>query len=61
MTKTEKKQKARALIMHHMSGIAYGAQYEQYRDEIGEDAEKILYEQMERIAKVFGFDHAWFS
>lgn len=61
MTKTEKKKKAQALIMHQLSGIGYGNAYEEFIQEVGEEGETIILEQMNRIAKIMGFKHAWFS
>lgn len=59
----ENKQLAQDLIMQHISIIGYGEDYEKYVEEIGsqEDADKILFVQMNRIAKMFGFEKAWFS
>lgn len=63
MTKTEKKQLAQDLIMHQVSIVGYGEFYEQYVQKIGdaEEADKILLEQMSRVAKLFGFENAWFA
>ena len=61
MTKTEKKKKAQDLIMHHLSSIGYGLAYEDYIKAVGEDGEQIVLEQMNRIAKIMGFKHAWYS
>ena len=64
MTKKEQKQLAQDLIMHQISIIGYGDDYEDYRKAIGgdpEEADKILKQQMDRVAKMFGFSGAWFS
>lgn len=61
MTQKEKKQKAQDLIMQQISIIGYGDSFQEYMNEVGEDGEKILKSQMDRIAKMFGFDGAWFS
>ncbi len=62
MTKTEKKRLAQDLIMEQIAKIGYGSDYENYKDRIGDDEEatKILFEQMERVAKLLGFKGAWF-
>ena len=58
-----KKQLAQDLIMHHLSVVGYGTDYEEFVKNIGDDkeADKILKQQMDRIAKLFGFNEAWFS
>ena len=63
MTKKEKKLAAQDLIMQQMSAIGYGQPYEDYVEKIGnrDEAEKLLLEQMNRVAKMFGFERAWFS
>lgn len=61
MTKKEKKQKAQDLIMQQISIIGYGESFQEYLQEVGPDGEAILKEQMDRIAKIFGFKTAWFS
>lgn len=63
MTKTEQKQKAQDLILQQISIIGYGDSYEEFVNEIGnqEEADKILKAQMDRIAKIFGYQQAWFS
>lgn len=55
MTKSEKKKLAQKLIMHQISIIGYGAEYEAFEKQIGdtEEAQEILFEQMERIANLF--------
>ncbi|MBR2555145.1 MAG: hypothetical protein IKE94_09820 [Aeriscardovia sp.] len=60
MTKKEKKQKAQNLILHQISIIGYGDSFEEYMKEVGEDGQEILSQQMDRIAKMFGYDRAWF-
>lgn len=63
MTKKEKKQLAQHLLMKQISSIGYGSSYEQFVKDIGSqtEADEILMEQMNRIAKLLGYDHAWFS
>ena len=63
MTKKEQKQLAQDLIMRQISIIGYGDAYEEYLKTIGDESEanEIMMSQMNRIAKMFGFDHAWFS
>ncbi len=61
MKMAEKKKKAQDLIMHQLSIIGYGESFEAYCKETGEDAEAILKSQMDRVAKLFGFNEAWFS
>ena len=63
MRKAEKKQKAQDLIMQQISIIGYGNNYEDFVKEIGnqEEADKVLKEQMDRIAKIFGYTESWFS
>ena len=63
MNKKHKKQLAQDLIMDQISIIGYGERYENFVDEIGsqEEADEILMNQMNRIAKMFGFTNAWFS
>lgn len=63
MNKTEKKKLAQELIMLQLSIIGYGDKYAEYTEKIGsqEEADKIMLEQMDRIAKMFGFDGAWFG
>ena len=63
MTKKEKKRKAQDLIMEQIAKIGYGDDYEAFKEEIGDpdEAERILKEQMDRVAKMFGYDQAWFG
>lgn len=63
MTKKEMKMMAQDLIMRQISIIGYGDGYEEFVKEIGshEEAEKVLYQQMNRIAKIFGYEKAWFA
>ena len=63
MTATEKKIAAQDLIMQQISIIGYGDDFEKFVNEVGdlEEAQKILKKQMDRIAKMFGFNKAWFS
>ena len=63
MTKTEKKQLAQDLIMRQIAIIGYGDAYAEYVKQIGSESEadKIMMSQMNRIAKIFGYEHAWFG
>lgn len=63
MTKTEKKQLAQYLLMKQISAIGYGESYESFVKKIGSqtEADAILMEQMNRIARMFGYTNAWFS
>ena len=63
MTVKEKKQKAQNLILQQMSIIGYGESSEEFVSQIGIQfqADKILKQQMDRVAKMFGYDEAWFS
>lgn len=63
MTEKEKKQAAQDLIMQQISIITYGDDFAEYVNKIGDhdEAVKILYKQMCRVGKIFGFNNAWFS
>lgn len=69
MTRAEQKQKAQELIMQHLSTIGYGQSYDDFvRECFGDlsehslsEADALLSIQMDRVAKLFGFDKAWFS
>ena len=63
LTKNEKKKLAQDLIMKQLSIIGYGDKYEEYIDQIGdfEEADEIMLEQMNRVAKIFGYKQAWFG
>lgn len=63
MTKKEKKQKAQELIMDQIAIIGYGDRYNEFVKQIGsqEEADKLLMDQMDRVAKLFGFNGAWFE
>lgn len=62
MNKTQKKQLAQDLILHQLSAVGYGNDYEEFIKEIGSqtEADHILKQQMDRIAKMFGYKEAWF-
>ena len=62
MNKTQKKQLAQDLILHQLSVVGYGNEYEEFVNQVGNNAEadKILKQQMDRIAKMFGYKEAWF-
>ena len=62
MTKTEKKQYAQSLLMNQIAIIGYGSHYDDFVSAVGSqtEADEILMSQMNRIAKLFGYDRAWF-
>ena len=53
--------KAQDLIMDQIAIIGYGERYEEYKKQVGEDADAVLQAQMDRVAKMFGFKEAWFA
>ena len=63
MTAKEKKLTAQDLIMRQISIIGYGSDYTDFVEQVGsiEEADKVLKQQMDRVAKMFGFSEAWFS
>lgn len=61
MTKTEQKKLAQDLIMGQIAIIGYGERYEEFKQQVGDDADAILKAQMDRVAKIFGFNEAWFA
>jgi hypothetical protein len=63
MASKDKKMIAQDLIMEHLSNIGYGSAYEDFVEKIGsqEEADEVMMKQMNRIAKIFGFNKAWFS
>lgn len=61
MTKTEQKKLAQDLIMGQIAIIGYGERYEEFKQQVGDDADAILKAQMDRVAKMFGFNEAWFA
>lgn len=65
MTKRQAKQKAQDLIMTQIAKIGYGDDYEDFVKEVAdgdhEKADAVLLEQMNRIAKMFGYNGAWFG
>lgn len=60
ITIKEKKAMARDLLMEQVACACYGNRYEQYLEEVGDDAQEILYKEANRIAKLFGEKQAWF-
>lgn len=62
MTAKEKKVKAQDLIMKQIANIGYGSDYEEFVKLIGsqEEADKVMKTQMDRVAKLFGYESAWF-
>ena len=63
MTKKEKKMLAQDLIMKQLSIIGYGDAYQDYIEKVGneDEADTIMLEQMTRVAKIMGYDRAWFD
>ena len=63
MRKTEAKKEAQRLIMRQISTIGYGRFYEEFVEKVGseDEANEILGEQMNRVAKLLGFKCAWFG
>lgn len=61
MTKTERKLKAQEIIMDTISTAGYRVA----EMELSEKEQKALFDelkkQMDRVAKMFGYDEAWFS
>ena len=49
--------------MQHLSIIGYSKDYADFVNEIGnhDEAEKILFKEMCRAAKIYGYNNAWFS
>ena len=64
MTWKEQKIAAQELIMEQLSDIGYGSDYERFVKEAAggdeKEADMIIKTQMDRIAKMFGYDEAWF-
>ena len=62
MTKTEKKKLAQKLIMEQIAKIGYGNDYEDFlaKFDSEDEAQEVLYEQMNRVAKLLGYESAWF-
>lgn len=68
MTRTEQKKQAQELIMNQLAKIGYGQDYDDFvRDCFGdlsehslEEANALLSIQMDRIAKLFGYEKSWF-
>ncbi len=61
MNKTEAKKKAQELIMEQIAKIGYGSDFDKYIAEGPDDAEEILKKQMDRVARMFGHEEAWFG
>ena len=63
LTKTEKKKLAQDIIMEHLAIIGYGKRYEEYIGAVGDmdEADSIMMEQMNRVAKIMGYKNAWFG
>lgn len=62
LTKRAKKQLAQDLILDHLSTIGYVSLYEDFVEnfESSEEADAYIKAQMDRVAKMFGYDKAWF-
>ena len=63
ITKNDKKKLAQDLIMRQIAIIGYGDRYNDFVDVCGSqtEADEIMMEQMNRIAKMFGYEGAWFE
>lgn len=67
MTKTQKKQKAQKLIMHALAATGYYISDNNAGEVDGMTAQEIeeytaiVSEQMDRVAKLFGYESAWFG
>lgn len=63
ISRTQAKKAAQDLIMNHIATIGYGSRYEEFVEKVGdmEEANAILMNQMDRVAKLMGYDSAWFS
>jgi len=64
MTKKEMRIKAQDIIMSQIAHCGYVLHESDYLDILEEDKELMqveLKKQMDRVAKLFGFDEAWFS
>ena len=61
MTKKERKQLAQTLIMNQLAKIGYGSEYDEFLAEFDSDEEgqRVLFEQMNRVAKLMGYQTAW--
>lgn len=61
MTATEKKKAAQYLIMKQLARIGYGDDFDEYTESIGDidEANKILKSQMDRVAKIMGYEKSW--
>ena len=59
----KQKHAAQDLIMRQLSLIGYGEKYEEYCDMFNtqEEADECLIKQMDRVAKLMGYDKAWFG
>ena len=61
MTRTEAKRRAQDLIMEQLACIGYGDRYEQFCNDLGqEEADRVMKAQMDRVAKLMGYEEAWF-
>ena len=62
LTVREKKSMAQELIMNHLAAVCYGNAYDNFVLECGgqEKADEIMISQMNRVAKLFGYEKAWF-
>lgn len=63
LSKKEKKMLAQDLIMRQLAIIGYGDAYQNFINKVGSEAEadEIMMSQMNRVAKIMGYDRAWFG
>lgn len=64
LTKTEKKLKAQEWLLHGIGNVlGYWEENDHPWDGMTDaemvEFDKLLHEQADRVAKMFGFDHAW--
>lgn len=62
-TKKELKQQARDMLMQQIANIGYGDEYDEFISHCGsiEKANEIMIKEMDRLAKLLGYDSAWFN
>lgn len=63
-TNKELKQKAQDLLMAQIAGVGYGSEYQDFIELCEGDAAlaySIVKKQMDRIARMFGYEEAWFA
>lgn len=71
MTKAEKKKLTKKLVMDQLAKIGYGDGYDdfvyalagdepRFKEDVLAEADELLMEQMNRVAKLMGYEQAWF-